>query len=80
VKANFTCVSNAIPPVQWSGEKHIAWRVGQISRIFPRIPPRSEGRIAIVTYVEAGSGGRETSQHAGMIRKSMPSGYDPSGV
>jgi hypothetical protein len=28
-----------------------------------RIPPRAEGRIAIVTDVEAGSGGREWSQH-----------------
>jgi hypothetical protein len=27
-----------------------------------RIPPRQEGRIAIVTNVEAGSGGREISQ------------------
>jgi hypothetical protein len=41
--------------------------VGQIKSILPRIPPHEEGRIAIVTDVEAGSGGRETSQHAGMI-------------
>jgi hypothetical protein len=31
----------------------------------------AKGRIAIVTDVEAGSGGRETSQHASMIRKSV---------
>jgi hypothetical protein len=31
----------------------------QIGIIFPCIPPRQEGRIAIVTTREAGCGGRE---------------------
>ena len=56
-KTNFASPFNAIPPVQSCREKYSAWRVGQISRIVPRIPPRQEGRIAIVTNVEAGSGG-----------------------
>ncbi len=33
--------------------------VGQITSIFSRIPPHHEGRIAIVTKREAGSGGRD---------------------
>jgi hypothetical protein len=64
LKTKFTRAFNAIPRVQSCCEKYSAWGVGQISRILPRIPPREEGRIAIVTNVEAGSGGRETSQHS----------------
>ncbi|HVX78099.1 MAG TPA: hypothetical protein VHB49_18355, partial [Bradyrhizobium sp.] len=30
----------------------------------PRIPPHAEGRFAVVTNVEAGRDGRETSQHS----------------
>ena len=61
-KTNFINPFNANRPVQFSHQKYSAWRVGQISRILSPIPPRQEGRIAIVTNVEAGSGGRETSQ------------------
>ena len=64
VETNFARAFNANPPVQSSRQKYSAWRVGQISRILSRIPSRQEGRIAIVTNVEAGSGGRETSQHS----------------
>jgi hypothetical protein len=39
-----------------------ACRVGQIKTMLPRIPPHEEGRFAIVTNVEAGSGGRDGSQ------------------
>jgi len=63
-KTSFINPLNANRPVQSSHQKYSAWRVGQISRILSRIPSRQEGRIAIVTNVEAGSGGRETSQHS----------------
>src|SRR5262249_31078556 len=64
VETNFVCAFNTIPLVQSSHKKYSALRSPQISRILPRIPPHEEGRIAIVTNVEAGSGGRATSQHA----------------
>jgi hypothetical protein len=38
------------------------------ARHLDRIPPHQEGRIAIAKNVEAGSGGREISQRASMIR------------
>jgi hypothetical protein len=72
VETNFASRFNPITPVQSSREKYSALCSPQISRIIPRIPPRAEGRIAIVTNVEAGSGGRETSQHASMIRSRRP--------
>jgi hypothetical protein len=68
-KANFASPFNAIPLVQSCCEKYSALPSPQIGRILAAIPPHEEGRIAIVTNVEAGSGGRETSQHAGMIRR-----------
>ena len=61
-KSHFLSHFNAITFVQSSQEKHSALRFPQISRTLARIPPREEGRFAIVTNVEAGSGGRETSQ------------------
>jgi hypothetical protein len=63
-KANFSRVFNSMTPVQISREKYSALRSAEISRIFLVIPPRAEGRFAIVTDVEAGSGGRERSQHS----------------
>jgi hypothetical protein len=45
-------------PVQPSGEKYFASRFGRNSFIDSHIPLRSEGRIAIVTGVGAGCGGR----------------------
>jgi hypothetical protein len=72
VETNFASRFNPVTPVQSSRKKYSALCSPQISRIIPRIPPRAEGRIAIVTNVEAGSGGRETSQHASMIRSRRP--------
>src|SRR5215813_7076946 len=66
-KANFACASNANRFVQSSREKYSTLPLAQISSILPCIPPREEGRIAIVTNVEAGSGGRATSQRASAI-------------
>jgi hypothetical protein len=45
-KPNFTSAFNAIPPVQSACEKYSAWRVGQISRIVPLIPPRSKRGVS----------------------------------
>jgi hypothetical protein len=39
-KSNFTSAFKVIPLVQSSRQKYSAWRVGQISRIVLRIPPR----------------------------------------
>ena len=61
-ETNFANSYNPIAPVQSSHRKYSALCSPQISRILSRIPPHEEGRIAIVTNVEAGSGGRETSQ------------------
>jgi hypothetical protein len=61
-KTNFSRPFNPITPVQISREKYSALRSPQINRTLPRIPPHREGRFAIVTNVEAGSGGRDGSQ------------------
>jgi hypothetical protein len=61
-KSHFLSHFNAITFVQSSQEKHSALRFPQISRTLARIPPREEGRFAIVTNVEAGSGGRGGSR------------------
>jgi len=61
-KTDFVCAFNAIPRVHWFAEKYSALSSPQISFILSHIPPPEKGRIAIVTNVEAGSGGRETSQ------------------
>jgi hypothetical protein len=39
-KTNFVRAFNAIPSVQISTRKYFAWRVGQISRTVPPIPPQ----------------------------------------
>src|SRR5882762_11927384 len=57
LKTNFRRAFNPMTPVQISREKYSAWRSAKISRILLAIPPRAEGRFAIVTDVEAGSGG-----------------------
>jgi hypothetical protein len=83
VGTNFASPFNPITPVQLSRKKYSALCSPQISLIFPRIPSRAEGRIAIVTNVEAGSGGRATSQHSGsdcrrtiVARTAKPCGPD----
>jgi hypothetical protein len=45
-KSNFASAFNAIPLVQISRQKYSAWRVGQISRIVPLIPPRSKRGVS----------------------------------
>jgi hypothetical protein len=61
-KTNFPSPFNPITPVQISRQKYSALRFPQISRTLSPIPPHAEGRFAIVTNVEAGSGGRDGSQ------------------
>ncbi|WP_316239655.1 hypothetical protein [Bradyrhizobium sp. SZCCHNR1015] len=56
--------SNRTCPSGYFVADHFACVVGQITAIFPRIPPHHGGALrAIVTTREAGSGGRESSQH-----------------
>jgi hypothetical protein len=62
LKTNFISPFNPITSVQISREKYSALRRAQITSTLPRIPPHEEGRFAIVTNVEAGSGGRDGSQ------------------
>jgi hypothetical protein len=62
LKTNFPNPFNTITPVQSSPKKYFVLRSPQINRTLPRIPPHEEGRFAIVTNVEAGSGGRDGSK------------------
>jgi hypothetical protein len=62
LKTNFISSFNPITPVQISREKYSALRSPQITSTLPRIPPHEEGCFAIVTNVEAGSGGRDGSR------------------
>jgi hypothetical protein len=62
LKTNFISPFNPITSVQISREKYSALCRPQITSTLPRIPPHEEGRFAIVTNVEAGSGGRDGSQ------------------
>jgi hypothetical protein len=49
---------NVICPVQSLPQKHSASRSTQITLIFPAVSSLNEGRIAIVTNVGMGCGGR----------------------
>jgi hypothetical protein len=62
LKTNFINPLNPITPVQTSRKKYSSLRRPQITSTLPHIPPHEEGRFAIVTNVEAGSGGRDGSQ------------------
>ncbi len=62
-KSDFASTFKTITPVQMSRKKDFAWRVGQITSILLRNPPHEEGRIAIVTNVEVGGGGRIGVEH-----------------
>jgi hypothetical protein len=62
LKTNFISPFNSITSVQISREKYSALCRPQITSTLPRIPPHEEGRFAIVTNVEAGSGGRDGSR------------------
>jgi hypothetical protein len=62
LKTNFTSPFNPITPVQSSRKKYSVLCRPQITSTLPRIPPHEEGRFAIVTNVEAGSGGRDGSR------------------
>src|SRR5258708_39192638 len=64
LKTNFGCAFKSMTSVQIWREKYSALRSAKISRILLAIPPRAEGRFAIVTDVEAGSGGRGGSQQS----------------
>src|SRR5690349_9412461 len=55
---NFLNEINPIPPVQPRRKKYSPSRFPQISRIIARSHPLHEGRIAIVTDVGMGCGGR----------------------
>ena len=56
--AIFSSDFNAIPPVQSSPQKHSASRLPQISTTTAAVSSLNEGRIAIVTDVGMGCGGR----------------------
>ena len=59
VKPNFSKRFNLILPVQSHLKKIFALPVGQIISTSPRHPVSQEGRLAIVTDVETGCGGRK---------------------
>ncbi len=55
---NSACKINVICPVQSFPQKHSASRLPQISTTTPAVSSLNEGRIAIVTDVGMGCGGR----------------------
>jgi hypothetical protein len=61
-KAHFVSRINVIRPVQ--SQKYPAFSFFPNQLHLPRIPPHAEGRFVIVTNEEAGSSGREISQHS----------------
>jgi hypothetical protein len=67
VNVNFYNDFNAILPVQISTKKHSASRRPQITTTTSAIPSRYKGRIAIVTEVGMGCGGRSSVGRARRI-------------
>jgi hypothetical protein len=59
VKLDFSRPFNLICAVQSSSKKYSVLPAGQIISTSPRHPVSQEGRLAIVTDVETGCGGRK---------------------
>jgi hypothetical protein len=73
VEEKFSCRIKLICPVQSSPQKDSRFQPTQITSISPAIPSRFEGRIAIVTDVGTGCGGRKLRQRRGRLLRTAKS-------